>query len=82
METPVPSRDWGSLPSLKQKLRQRRSVSWRGKDGLTLSHKVPPRCVQRVIRAPPSDTRTIGRASVVLVYIRGTRGCLPVKPGE
>jgi hypothetical protein len=53
-----------------------------GKGGLTLSHEVPPRCVQRVVQTPPCDISAVGLTSVVLVYIRGTRGRLPVELGE
>ena len=82
-ESRVPSRDQGSLPSLQQKLCQKREgASGRGKGGLTLSNKVPPRCIQRVVRTPPFDARTVGLTSAVLVYIRGTKRGLPVERGE
>jgi hypothetical protein len=53
-----------------------------GEGGLTLCHEVPPRCVQRVVQTPPCDIPAVGFTSVVLVYVRGARGCLPVELGE
>ena len=61
---------------------QKSSGSWRDKGVLTLRHEVPPRRVQWIVRTPPADILTVGRTSVVLVYICGTKRCLPVEPWE
>ena len=61
---------------------QKRGASRWGERVLTLSHEVPPRCVQRVVHTPPADTRAVGRTGVVLVHICGTKRGLPIERGE
>jgi hypothetical protein len=63
-------------------VRRERHELRRVRGDLTLSHEVPPRRVQRIVRAPPTDILAIGRTSVVLIYVRGANRCLPVEPGE
>ena len=63
-------------------VRRERRESRRDRGNLTLSHEVPPRGVQLIVQAPPTDILAICRKSVILIYIREAKRCLPVEPGE
>src|ERR1700761_7971663 len=63
-------------------VRRERRESRRDRGNRTLSHEVPPRRVQLIVQAPPTDILAICRTSVILIYILGAKRCLPVKPGE
>jgi hypothetical protein len=50
--------------------------------GRTLSHEMPPRCIQGIIRPPPSDILAVRCTRIVLVDVRRTERSLRVQRGE
>jgi len=47
-----------------------------------LSHAMPPRCVQRIVRAPPGDILPVRCTRAVLVDVRRTERSLRVQRGK
>ena len=67
---------------VRRERRESRRDRARDRGNRTLSHEVPPRRVQLIVQAPPTDILAICRTRVILIYILGAKRCLPVKPGE